>query len=160
MSVSPLSDCSETGGTTESLTLLVFGGRAGGDWFNSTFGSGPRDSVAVSEEATAFTLSNACWTLSRGGWLTLAELLVLESWEPRLLSWRAGEKAEVGMPAPWRGRTGLTVPWCSSDDGSTSCSGLWAGLGELKYDLGGWGTNGEESDKRREKGSDVSLRGM
>lgn len=134
MSESPLSECSETLGASDTLAFRVLGGKAGGRGSAATPPAGLPSWLA---DAAALALCKHCCTPFAGAWLTLAVPTLTGNRGLRGVCWWVGEEVAGGVS----GWLGLSLLGRSSDELSTFSSlRVWLKSGAFSAVLAGRGT--------------------
>lgn len=106
MSESPLSECSETLGASDTLAFRVLGGRAGGRGSAATLAAGLASWLA---DAAALALCKHCCTPLAGAWLTLAAPPLTGNRGLREVCWWVGEEVDGGVSVLRGGGLGLSL---------------------------------------------------
>lgn len=119
MSESPLSECSETLGASDTLAFRVLGGRAGGRGSAATLAAGL---LSWLTDAVALALCKHCCTPFAGAWLTLAVPPLTANRGLREVCWWVGEEVDGGVSVPRGGGLEVSLLGRSSDELSTFSS--------------------------------------
>lgn len=137
MSESPLSECSETLGASDTLAFRVLGGRAGGRGSVATLAAGLPSWLV---DPAVLALCKHCSTPFAGAWLTLAGPPLTANRALREVCWWLDEEVDGGVSVPCGGGLGLSLLGRSSDELSTFSSlRAWLDSGDFSADLAGNG---------------------